>query len=50
MAKMFHTTCIAMKQHCERLILSTNKVKNIIHRYMLKSVNTLMQKTDNVTC
>ena len=30
--------------------LTTNKVKIIILRYMLKSANTPMQKTNNVTC
>ena len=30
MVKTFHTICIAMKQQCYRLILSTNKVKIII--------------------
>ena len=48
MVKMFHMTCFAIKWLCRRLILSTNKVKIIIVRYMLKSVNTPMQK--NVAC
>ena len=50
MINMFHTTCIAMQRQCQRSILSTNKVKIIILRYMLKSGDTPMQKTNNVTC
>ena len=45
-----HTICIAMQWQCYRSILSTNKAKVIIPRYMLKSANTPIQKTENVTC
>ena len=41
--------------HCNatvvlKLILYTNKTKFIIPRYMLKNVNTPMQKNNNATC
>ena len=50
MVKMFHATYTAVQRQCYRSILSTNKVKHNILRYLLKSVNTLMQKTGNVMC
>ena len=50
MVKMFHVTCIGMQLQCERSILSINKVKILILRYMLQSVNTLTQKTSNTAC
>ena len=48
MVKMFHATYTEGQRQCYRSILSTNKVKHDILRYLLKSVNTPMQKTVNL--
>ena len=42
-------TCIATQQQYQRLTLYINKVKTTIVRYMLESVNTIMQKASNLT-
>ena len=49
MVNTLNMTCIAMQQQWQSLTLYTNKIKVAIVRYMLKSVNTLMQKASNVT-
>ena len=49
MVKTFHTTCIAIQRQCNDATIDSVKYRSLL-RYMLKSVNTPMQKTDNVTC
>ena len=51
----FHGQDVPHNMYCNatavlKMILSTNKVKIIILRYMLKSANTPMQKNRNATC
>ena len=52
----FHGQDIPYDMYCNEttvlkiLILSTNKVKHILFKYMLKSVNTPLQKTNNAAC
>ena len=50
----FHCQDVPYDMYCNAAAVlkidSTNMVKIIIFRYMLKSINTLMQKTDNATC
>ena len=50
MVKMFHTTCITIQRQCQVLTLYTKTVKTTIYWYMLKSLNTLMQKASEVGC
>ena len=50
-----HGQDVPYNMHCNaaavlKIDLSINKAKIIILRYMLKSVNTQMQKTNNAAC